>query len=321
MATPPEYPSQAIIKAGEITQSFKPKRLASLAFVEDNTLETQREIATALDCSPPTVSNHLKMYAELPIPIINRSGPSITPAGHQLIGYLNDYMAELGTDFDTIDWKNPDDLATINECLVPLHNSRGPLLSLVIYSIGVRNSAGKTLDLLHAPEPVRISPVVNDVKNIQQKRGETASREQIRWRLTNLENAGCITVSDKTISITDKGEAQVRLFEHILGLLEHDSEDGDPYIESQPNHAASSNSISIDDGIPINFEVKSNASFVPEYQLADNVSIALKETMTVDEFVEIAAQLRRQYHGNEQMQLRWLIQEQESELEDHKLLE
>lgn len=290
--------------------------------MEDDTVETQREIATVLGCSPPTVSNHLKIFSELPIPMVDRPGPSITQAGHQILGHLNEYMAELGTDLDDIDWSHPDDMDKIDECLDPLHTSRGPLLSLVIYSIGVRNSAGETLNLLHAPEPVRISPVVADVKERQQRRGETVSRDQIRWRLTNLEKGGCITIDDKTILITEKGEAQARFLKRLVELLEPGNGSEQSYSESNSNKLTSSSDISSDGEMPVNFEIKSDAvSFVPEYQLEDNATFALKKSMSVDEFVEVAAQLRQQYQGDEQMQLNWILREQDDNLENHKLLE
>lgn len=306
-----ERPTRAIIEAGEIIQGLKPERLATLSFVEDDTIETQREMASALDCSAPTVSNHLTSFASLPIPIVDRDGPFITSTGEDILGSVNDLTQALGTDLDDVVWSDTDAQAAVDRCLAPLHSSRGSLLFLVLHSIGVRNSAGETIDLLQSPEPIRISPIVADVTERQQERGETVSREQVRWRLTKLADTASIELDEKTVELTQKGEAQARFFERIIQFVEQEDSDGSSLSVQPGNTRSEQHGIGPDDdAVPVNFEVDSEAlAFVPEYYCDDEAVITLRESMTVDEFVDTAARLRDELDGDVALELNWMLRQ------------
>lgn len=306
-----ERPTKVIIEAGEIIQGLKPERLATLSLVEDDTIETQREIASALGCSAPTVSNHLKSFASLPIPIVDRDGPIITSTGEDILGTLNDLTQTLGTDLDTVAWRDSDAQAAVERCLAPFHSSRGSLLFLVLHSIGVRNSAGETIDLLQSPEPVRISPIVSDVTERQQERGETVSREQVRWRLTKLADTASIELDDKTVELTEKGNAQARFFEHIIQFVEQEYSDGATSPVQTGTTRSEQHGIRPDENaVPVNFEVESETlAFVPEYYRGDESVITLRETMTVDEFVDTAARLRDEHDGETVLELNWMLRQ------------
>lgn len=316
-----------IVEAGEIIQSLTPMRLATLSLIEDDAIETQLEIAEELNCTPSAISQHLTALSNIPIPIVSRDGnATVTTEGNKILGIVSETLKVFGTEFDNIVWRNEDKMAEISSCLDPFHSTRGPLLSLVLYSIGVRSSVGEKIDLLNTQEPIRVSPIVTDVRDRQQERGEGVTRDKVRWRLTKLEEASSITVDSKAVELTDKGHAQARLLERIIQRLEkmyHDessTEDSksatSDHITSQQTHV-SSPLTDLDEGAVVSFDAAStDPTIMPAYCHGPDSApvLPLTDTITVGELIEAATRLGQQYDNDKKLELNWTLWTQTEEL-------
>ncbi len=316
-----------IVEAGEIIQSLTPMRLATLSLIEDNAIETQLEISEELNCTPSAISQHLTALSNTPISIVSREGsPTITTEGNKILGIVSETLEVLGTELDNVVWRNKDEMAEVKSCLDPFHSTRGPLLFLVLHSIGIRSSVGEKIDLLNTQEPIRVSPIVTDVKDRQQERGEGVTRDKVRWRLTKLKEAGSITVDSKAVEITDKGHAQARLLERIIQRLEkmYDDEASTEDFKSAtsdhitPQHTHISPPLTdFDEGTVVSFDADSNdPTIMPAYCSGSDAApvLPLTDTITVGELIEAATRLGRQYDNDKELELNWTLWTQTEDL-------
>lgn len=311
--------TKIIASAGEILQTLTPMRLATLHYYNSDTIETQREIASRLNCTPSAITMYLKTLANLPVPILDQEGTKyrLTDDGDEIIGALCNNSDIFETGLASINWENSDEMAEVEASLDPFHSSRGPLLSFVLHSIGVRNSVGDRIDLLNAPEPIRVSSIVSDVEDRRAERGESVERQQVRTRLKNLADADSISFSSKTVKLTEKGQKQDRLFEQIIRIVEeaHDNESSiegaEP--ESQPHNYSNQveqQETALDEGMIVSFDHDSDGpTIVPAYytESDDAPVLRLTDSMTIDEFVESAARLRQEYDGKVELTLNWTL--------------
>jgi hypothetical protein len=310
-----ETGTKIIAAAGEILQTLTPMRLATLHYYTSDAIETQREIATLLDCTPSAITMYLKALANLPVPILTQEGTTyrLTEQGDEIIGALCGRTNISKAGLESINWQEETAMDQVAASLAPLHSSRGPLLFFVLHSLGVRTSVSDQIDLLNAPESIQVASIVADVEDRQAERGESVERQQVRTRLSNLAEAESLTISSQSVTLTEKGQDQARLFERIIRIVEesHANESSTERTEpeSDPrNHATQGPSL--DEGMIVSFDTDANGpTIVPAYcqQSDGDTVLRLTDSMTIDEFVESAARLRDEYDGDVELELNWTV--------------
>lgn len=299
-----------ICEAGEIIRTLTPPRLATLSELKQGH-ETQLEVASALDRSSSLISKHLSALEELPVSIVNKTDLGITNVGSEIYNQLKKMTKRLGVEFDAVDLQ--EDTSEIEYCLSPLFAARGPLLFLVFHSIGVNNSIGKRINLLKQEE-IQTSSIVSDVERYQQDRGEGVRRKQVRWQLKQLADADSIQFENERISLSEKGEAQLRFFEGVIRTLENESADAS-LSEASPERVMLSTDDRNESGVAVSLDIESELlSIVPELHLEDEV-VMLSDGITLAEFAEHAARLSEQYDGDSELRLKWMLRSQTEKLD------
>ncbi len=316
--------AETIVSAGKILQSLTPNRLAT-AFFPDSDIETQRELASILDCSPTTVSNHLKTLSKLPIPIVVKDGSNyeITPEGRKILALLSETTETFGVDLYNIDWDDESDISAVSECLDPLHTSSSPLIFFVLYSIGCRSSVGTQFNLLYSSKKLKKSDIVADVEQYQ-----TVTSKQVWYRLDQFDTAGSIKFAGQEITLTDKGEEQIRLFEQILKFVKRHSEISrettDPPAESSIADISQSAHEECQTGIVVNLDGDSTAaSLNPAYCVDDEPMLTLSSSMTVEELAQKVGILGQELGADQTLDLQWTLQtdQQSDGLDQYKKLQ
>ncbi|WP_330632289.1 ArsR/SmtB family transcription factor [Halocatena halophila] len=280
-----------IVEAGALLQSTTPVRLSILEQLKDDATDSQQEIAAAVDLSASAVSQHLASLAGGSRPIVNRDGslPVVTPVGTKLLDNIYKLLRLHGVDTESIDWSSEE----IVELLDPICVANGPLFTLTYYSIGLRNSSGERLDLLLFPKRISVASILTDVRTWQERRGESVTRGQIRYRLKKLAGADVLEFSDSTITLTEHGKLQLRLFERVIQLFTAET-------EATENESA---------GTRVGFDRGSDGpTVVPALCGPDGEPIAT-DSMTVAELTEFAARYADTFDPDATLELSWVLQE------------
>lgn len=298
-----------ICEAGEIIRVLTPPRLTTLSELKDGH-ETQLEVASALDRSSSLISKHLTALEEVPVALVNKADLGLTDVGNEIFGQLKAMVRRLDVELDTADVRAA--TAEIEYCLSPLYAARGPLLFLVFHSIGVNNSIGNRIDLLQQEE-IQTASIVSDVESHQQNRGEGVRRKQVRWQLKQLADADSIQFENERVTLSEKGEAQLRFFEQVIRAVEN--EQGDESLTDATSERLVLPQDDREAGIAVSLDIETDRlSVVPELHLEDDV-IPLSDGMTVAEFVDHAARLSEQHDHDSELRLKWMLRSQTDELD------
>ncbi len=281
-----------IVEAGALLQSTTPVRLSILEQLKDDATDSQQEIAAAVDLSASAVSQHLGALAGGSRPIVNRDGsfPVVTPVGSKLLDNIYQLVGFHGFDTESIDWSS----AAVADLLDPICVANGPLFTLTYYSIGLRNSSGDRLDLLLFPKRISVASILTDVRTWQERRGESVTREQIRYRLKKLAEADVIEFSDATITLTEHGKLQLRLFERVIQLFTAETD----AIETESSKTR------------VGFDRSSDGPTVVPALCGPNGEPVATDSLTVAELAELAARYADTFDPKETLDLSWVLEEE-----------
>ena len=322
-----------LVEAGEILQKLKPMRIATLLYISDDEVETQTEIADILGISRATVTTHLQLLADFPRPLTVREQEyRITSDGDAVIGFLDAMFRHLGLDLSAVDLSDKNVREEMDERLFPLHKTRSITPFLILYSLGQRSAVEERLDRFVSPSPVQLKNVLKDVKEWQERRGNTANRKQVRAMLNRFEEAGVIEWSDDEITLTDKGQEHVRLLEQVTDLFEEGDFDESEASSTTSGQVTNSRSRPLNrtdtggTGLPVSQRVESeevdksdspSPALVPAYTLSPSDSeteetdsqssplvLALTPTARVDDLADQIERVSQKY-GNAQLELVW----------------
>lgn len=306
--------TKTIIAAGETLQALTPTRIAAAFYPDTAAIETQRALAEILDCSTTTVSNSLKTLSKLPVPIVSkdRSKYTVTPKGETILGLLSQTTKSLGVDLYSVEWDSETDMSELADCLDPLHTSSSPLMFFVLYSIGCRSSVGEQLNLLHAPKQIQKSDIERDVE-----KQKAATNKQIWYRLDRLDSAGSIEFEGDVITLTKKGEAQLRLFEQVLRSLEHQHSEtqqpsrttestDEPHTPPIPQHSSQTSVHGNEIVVSLDGDSEA-ATLAPAYCVDGQPLLSLSSSETLEELAQKISDLGHEIDATQTLELQWTL--------------
>ncbi len=283
-----------IIDSGEVIRSMTPRRLGSLYCLNQPSVHTQTEIATQLGCSPPTVSQHMHKLSSLPIQVVEKVGASHVPTefGSNMIDIFDYMLSYLDIDITTVDWSQDDPL---DGGLYPLHTARGSMIFLLLDALGRQISFGSELDLFCQESKIYISEVVSDIQSLNYSI-ETSDR-RIKRQMRKLEESGCVSFGEKTVTLSKKGFAQIWVVKEIRDL-----------IQSQRSKSDTSEASKTVERIPVSLSEEGPGELIePVLYLDDEPVLVIGDSMTLAELRASVNEMMQENDGDETLETQWTI--------------
>ncbi len=285
-------------RAGEIIRSLSPRALGTVWLLGRGEAQTQVAIADRLSCTPPAVSKHLTALSELAVPLVEKSGSryTVTTAGYAVLDVVNELLIDRRHGLSTIDWSVADDRTMIEAALAPLTTTRSSHLFTVLSAI---NEEGSFDTSLSGPLVGMISRSSLIEAATSMHSGTGASRRTVRRQLSALATNDCIELADDTITVTEKGATQLWLLSDVIQIVElHESNTPESTPESDGHH--------LKDRTVVGFSAMTADTVVePTLCVDDEPVLAIPESMTVDELLDLASQLGRHYDGSQSLTRKW----------------
>ncbi len=285
-------------RAGEIIRSLSPRALGTVWLLGRGEAQTQVAIADQLACTPPAVSKHLRALSELAVPLVEKLGSryTVTSAGYAVLDVVNELLIDRRDGLSTIDWSGADDRTMLQTALAPLTTTRSSQLFTVLSAF---TSVGSFDASLSAPFTGTVSRAALIETATSMHSGTGASRRTLRRRLAALASNDCIELAADTITVTEKGTAQLWLFSELVQIVEvHESETPETIPESDNGQ--------LKDRTVVGFSPTTSDTVVePTLCVDDEPVVAIPESITVDELLDMASELGRQYDGSQSLTRKW----------------
>jgi biotin operon repressor len=213
--------ARSYAEASEILRAVNPPTIATLLFLVDDTVYTQKEIADGIGYSRTTVSQSQQSLEALPLSLATKQGSryKITSDGETILGYYIGMARQLDVDLDTVDWQSDNAHEQVKTVLTPLYDSRSTMPFFVLESIGTR-AVGGQITRLATPQRVSIEDVIQDVTVRQRERDERATSKQIRQVVRRFNDRGAVEFDGDYIDLKEKGQEHAYLLEQVVQLIE-----------------------------------------------------------------------------------------------------
>lgn len=208
-------------EASEILRAVNPPTIATLLFLVDDTVYTQKEIADGIGYSRTTVSQSQRSLETLPLSLATKQGSryKITSAGKSVLGYYTGMARQLDLDLDAVGWQSDETHEQVKTVLTPLYDSRSTMPFFVLESIGAR-AVGEQINRLATPQRVSIEDVIEDVTARQRERDERVTSKQIRQVVRRFDNRDAVEFDGDYIVLKEKGQEHAYLLEQVVQLIE-----------------------------------------------------------------------------------------------------
>lgn len=300
--------TELISGAGVVLRALSPPKIATLMFIQEG-VNTQREMAERLDRTPPAVSNYVEELEELPVPLVRKDGSDrwITSEGEEIISLITRLTNNLGTlDLRNVEWKSAslsNLLDDLERYLDPLHTFRDIVAFHVLYAVGSRSSSW----FLDDRETVLFSDVVSDVKEWD----DSATKKQIRARITKFDASNTIEIDGQQINLTDKGFEQCQLLDQVMQTLVTADANQESHLESASVTIRPDPSLDLpdDDGTVVRVDT-GNETLTAAY-CADKPVLHLPSTLNVGELIDAATDLGHDLDRDTELELKWMLTREE----------
>lgn len=213
--------ARSYAEASEILRTVNPPTIATLFFLVDDTVYTQKEIADGIEYSRTTVSQSQQSLEALPLSLATKQGSryKITSAGETILGYYTGMARQLNLDLDTVDWQSDETREQVKTVLTPLYDSRSTMPFFVLESLGAR-AVGDQINRLATPQRVSIEDVIQDVTARQRERDERVTSKQIRQVVRRFGDRDAVEFDGDYIVLKEKGQEHAYLLEQVVQLIE-----------------------------------------------------------------------------------------------------
>lgn len=296
-----------IIDTAEILRSISPSRLGSIYYLNKNSIDTQTEIAEQLNCTPPTISQHMQKLASLPLEVVQKDGAQhiLTPFGSKILNIYETVLSTIDISISNLDWTSETGWTTVKDGLYPLHTARGSMIFILLDALGRQFSLGNEINLFKQESPIYISNIVAEIQSMDFSI-ETSDR-RIKRQLRKLREAECLEYDTKTIDVEKKGVAHIWLVKRVRELIRKQHQDESDATPQPTRTDASSTDVAERTKVSLSEDGPGEA-IQPVLYVDDEPALVIGDTMTVEELLTDVTELMQENDGSTTLHREWTIQ-------------